>query len=425
MTNVDQAMETILGQVSCLEAEDRPLLDSLGQVAAEDIRAGVNIPGWESATRDGFALQAEDTLHAGRQTPRMLKVIGTTAAGSTSQFRVSKGTAVRIMTGAPLPPGADCVVQFEDTDEDIRRLDNPVKKRSEIGIYIEAQAGLNISPAGEMAAAGTLIVKKGAILGPGDLGVLASTGRTDIRVIRRPVAAIIPTGKELVNPGEPLSAAGIYSSHSLAIAAQVKRCGGIPRLLAIAGDNKRSLFARVRQGLKADLLITCGGSSAGDFDLVNVAMAEMGEVVFQGVNMAPGRTFSFGRLRKAGLRNEGSHIPHFALAGNPSAGMVNFEVLARPAILKMQGRARTSPEMIEAVIEESFKNKKQARCYLWSEIRKEGDIFFARVNRTPGGGILPSIASANGLAVIPEDKAGTNSGDKVQAILLDWKQQVW
>ncbi|MBN1191975.1 MAG: molybdopterin molybdotransferase MoeA [Dehalococcoidales bacterium] len=421
LISVEEALVTILTRIDCLESEERPLLDSLGQVAAEDILSEINIPAWESSSRDGFALQASDTVNASRQRPRILKVTGTIAAGSSTPYSVTGGTAVRIMTGAPLPSGADCVVQFEDTDDDMRRRQKPGRSHNEIRIFVEGQAGQNINNAGETVSQGCLVVQKGSILGPADLGTLASTGLTSIRVIRRPVAAIIPTGDELVEPGNPLSPSGIYSSHSLAIAAQVKRCGGIPRILAIAGDNRRSLFSRVRQGLKNDLIITCGGSSAGDFDLVNQAMIEMGEVIFRRVNMAPGRPFSFGRLRKNGLATAESPVPLFALAGNPSAGMVNFEVLVRPAILKMQGKAGIFPDIIEAVMKDPFKNKKKARCYLWAVINKEGNTFVAATGRNSGEGILPSIAASNGMVIIPEDKSAINSGDKVQAVLLDWK----
>ncbi len=416
MLSVDQALENILGHINRLEEEECGLLDGLGQIAAEDIQADFNVPGWRSATRDGFAVKAADTANASRFKPRILRVTGEIAAGSSTESRVTEGTAVRIMTGAPLPPGADCVVQFEDTDEESRR-NLPGNSRKETGIFVEGQAGQNISEAGEMLAKGTLIVRKGCVLGPGDLGVLASLGRTGIRVIRRPAAAIIPTGEELVNPGKPLSGAQIYSSVSLAIAAQVRRCGGIPRIMTIARDNRRSLFARIRQGLKSDLIITCGGSSAGDFDLVNKAMSEMGEILFRKVNMAPGRTFSFGLLRK----NDNIGVPHFALAGNPSAGMINFEVMVRPAIIKMQGKTNIRPEIIEAVMEDPFRNKKRARCYLWADIRREGKGYSASLQRNAGEGILPSIASANGLVIIPEERMEIKAGDRVEAALLDWK----
>ncbi len=211
-----------------------------------------------------------------------------------------------------------------------------------------------------------------------------------------------------------------YSSNSSSIAAQVKLSGGIPKILGIARDNRPSIISKIRQGMKADAIITCGGTSAGDYDLVKEVLAEIGEVIFWRVNMSPGKPFFFGLIKDADEQGKSRVIPHFALTGNPSAGMVNFEVLVRPAILKMQGRTRIHPEMIEATLQDSFENKKQARCFVWAQISKKDNSYSARISRTPEKGILPSIAVANGLVIIPEDKAKVENGEKVMAIVLDW-----
>ncbi len=426
--SVDQALEAILNNIDRLGEEERPVLDSQGQVAAEDVYAGMNVPDWDSATQDGYAVQYNDIREASEQHPAALKVTGRIVAGSIPEHTVVPGTAIRIMTGARIPPGADCVVRFEDTgparEEGSDRWESYSAARRTIEIRRIGFAGLNIRKAGDMLQRGALLIRKGVRVGPGEVGVLAAAGRTHLRVIRRPVVAIIPTGEELVDPGGRLSGAQIYNSGSFAVAAQVKSSGGIPKVLPIARDTRKSLISRFRRGMKADAIITCGGTSAGDHDLVREVVSGLGKVVFQGVNMSPGRPFSFGLINPIPENGELRRIPHFALTGNPSAGMINFEVLVRPALLKMQGCSKISPELIEATLEDSFENRKGARCFIWGLIDKKDasapGALSARIVRTPEKGILPEIAAANGLVIIPEDIARVNRGEKVKAMFLRW-----
>ena len=198
MLNVDQALEIILSHVKVLETENIPLLKALGQVAAEDIRAELDVPGFDSSTRDGFAVRSADISGAIPQNPCVLRVIGVIKAGQTSRYRVTQGTAIRIMTGAPLPPGADCVVRFEDTDEYERRQ-NEINK-SNISVLYEEKTGANVRMAGADIPRGTLAVSSGTVIGPGDNGVLAALGFNSVRVFRRPVVAVIATGEELAEP---------------------------------------------------------------------------------------------------------------------------------------------------------------------------------------------------------------------------------
>ena len=260
MISVDEALEKILSYANVLEAEQVPILDSLGQVLAEDIASSVNIPPLDNAAMDGYAIQARDTTGASGESPVLLRVIDTVIAGSISEHEVKPGTAIRIMTGAPVPKGADSVVRFEDTDEVQRKK----PANDEIGILVKARSGLNIRRAGEDIAKGSIALQKGTIIRPAEVGVLASLGRSQVTVIRRPVVAILATGNELVDIKRPLPAGKIYNSNTYSVAALVRRYGGIPKILGIALDNEASLITRLRQGLDADMLITSGGVSAGD-----------------------------------------------------------------------------------------------------------------------------------------------------------------
>jgi molybdopterin molybdotransferase len=419
LLSVDQALETILAYVTPLAAEDCPVLNSAGQIAAEDIYAGIDVPAWASSTHDGYAVRLADITGASPRNPCKLKVIGRTVAGSTARLQVTPGAAVRIMTGARMPDGADAVVAFEDTDEESRRLMGSGLNRKEIAVMAGGTAGSNVRRAGEMVTRGALIVDQGSAIGPGEVGLLTAVGLDRVRVLRRPVVAIIPSGEELVEPGRPLVNSQIYNSGSYAVAIQVLRCGAIPKLLPVARDNRRALTARMRRGIRYDAMITCGGSSAGDHDLVKNVVAEMGELVFWKVNMSPGKSFSFGLIRDTSSKG-GRAVPHFTLTGNPTGGMINFEVLVRPALLKMQGRSDLPARTVEASLREDFENKKAARCYLWARVKQQDGAWLAEITRTMDKGIFPSIAASNALVIIPEQQARVRKGEKVSATMLDW-----
>ena len=417
MLNVDQALETIPSYIQTLEEEDCPLIRLPGRVAAADVYSDLNVPAWNYAAQDGFAVRSQDIAGASASHPQFLKVIDAVRVGTVSHCDVGPQTAVRIMTGAPIPQGADCVVRFEDTDEDQRRqLD---LSSEEIGILVPEKSGGNIRPAGEKITRGSLIITRGSRLGPAEIGMAAALGQTGLKVIRQPVAAIIPTGDELVEPGQTLQGPQVYNSWAYTLAAQVRRCGGIPRLLGVARDRRTSIRSKIKRGISSDLIITCGGTAGGDYDLVKDILSGLGEMVFWRVRMAPGASFAFGVVHQS-LNGLSRRVPLFALAGNAPANMVNFEVLVRPALLKMLGRPAPWIDSVEAVLEDSFENKKNSRCYVWVQLQKHQGSYSARISRTPEKGILPSVALADGLAVIPENKSKVEAGETVQVQLLDW-----
>jgi molybdopterin molybdotransferase len=417
--SVEQALEKILEHIDVLEAEERPILSCLGQVLAEDVTSDINIPPLDNSAMDGYAVRSADTRGAGRKSPRILRVIDTVTAGSISRSEVEPGTAVRIMTGAPVPKGADAVVKFEDTDESERGEDS-----SEIGILAEAEPGLEIRRAGEDIAAGSVVLSQGKVLRPAEIGVLASLGRSQVKVIRRPVVAILATGDEVVDIAQPLPEGKIYNSNSYSLAALVLRYGGMPKILGIASDIEDSLIAKLHLGLDADMLVTSGGVSFGDYDIVRDVLAKEGEIVFWRVRQKPGKPLAFGLIKALAKEGGARTIPLFGLAGNPVSAMINFELFARPAMLKMMGRKSLAKPMIEAVIEEAIENTDGRRIFARAIVEKRGGRYFARLTGPQGSGVLTSMALANGLVIVPEDKPGVEEGDLVQVIMLDWGEEI-
>ena len=425
MISVEQALEKILSYVDVLGAEPSPILDCLGQVLAEDIYSGIDVPPLDNTAMDGYALRSGDTPGASQESPRFLRVIDTVAAGSISEYEVEPGTAIRIMTGAPIPKGADCVVRFEDTDELQRReYSTGHQLPAEIGILCEASAGLNIRRAGEDIAAGSIALHKGVVIRPPEVGVLASLGHSTVMVIRRPVVAILATGDELVDINQPLPTGKIYNSNTYSVAALVTRYGGTPRILGIALDSEDSLVEGLRRGLEADMLITIGGVSAGDYDIVKDVLAKEGEIAFWTVRMKPGKPLAFGTIRGMSGSGVARNIPHLGLPGNPVSAMVTFELFARPAILKMMGKKNLAKPTVDAVLEDGMINSDGRRILARAMVEKRGGQYFARLTGPQGSGILTSMTSANGLVIVPEDKAEVKAGDVVQAMMLDWSEEV-
>lgn len=424
MISVEQALAKILSHFNVLEAEEIPILDSLGQVLAEDISSDINIPPLDNAAMDGYAVQARDTDGASHESPRFLRIIDTVIAGSISEQEVKPGTAIRIMTGAPVPKGADSVVRFEDTDEDQRKKSATETAVSEIGILGKVKAGLNIRRAGEDVTKGAIILKKGTVIRPAEVGVLASLGRSKVMVIRRPVVAILATGNELVEIEQPLPAGKIYNSNTYSVAALVQRYGGVPKILGIALDNEASLVTKLCQGLDADMLITSGGVSAGDYDMVKDVLAKEGEITFWTVRMKPGKPLAFGTIKGVNQTGATRNIPHLGLPGNPVSSMVTFELFARPAILKMMGKKNWIKPTVEAVLEEPIVNTDGRRVYARAIVEKRGNNYFARLTGPQGSGILTSMSLANGLVILPEDKAEIKAGEVAQVIMLDWNEEL-
>jgi molybdopterin molybdotransferase len=419
LISVEQALEKVLEHIEVLGAEDAPILGCLGQVLAEDVISEINIPPLDNSAMDGYAVRAADTKGASPKSPRILRVIDTVVAGSVPKSKVEPGTAIKIMTGAPIPKGADAIVKFEDTDQSGRE-----KSSSEIGILAEVVPGMDVRRAGEDVAKGSLVLEEGTVIRPAEVGILASLGRKMVKVARRPIVAILATGDEVVDITQSLPKGKIYNSNSYSLASLVMRYGGIPQILGIAADVEDSLINRLHLGLDADMLITSGGVSLGDYDIVRDVLAKEGEIVFWRVRQKPGKPLAFGMINALGEGGGARKIPLFGLAGNPVSAMLNFELFARPAMLKMMGRKKLDKPVIEAIMEEPVKNADGRRVFARAVVRKRDGKYFARLTGPQGSGILTSMMLANGLVVVPEDRPGVKKGDSVSVIMLDWGEEV-
>ncbi|MGB8707412.1 MAG: gephyrin-like molybdotransferase Glp [Dehalococcoidia bacterium] len=416
MISVEEALAKIINSIQILDSEGKPLLDCLGQVLAEDVYSPFDVPPHDNSAMDGYAVQSESITGANYKNPKVLRVVGEVAAGRVSDLKVGPGTAIRIMTGAFIPSGADVVVPFEDTDE-IDRKQTAISK-TKIGVRVSLAEGCNIRRRGEDVAQGELVLTKGKLLRPADIGVLASLGKSMVSVIRRPLVGILATGNEVVEINQPLLPGKIYNSNSYSLAAQVLRYGGIPELLGIAPDDVQQLTAAVREGLECDVLVTSGGVSLGDYDVVKQVLATEGNVSFWTVRMKPGKPLAFGMFK----RSDGKQIPHLGLPGNPVSSMITFEVFARPAILKMMGRSNLPESNITAVMEDSVGNKDGRRIFARVVVTRRDGKYFAHITGPQGSGILSSMTKANGLAIIPENTKEVKPGAPVEVMMLDWDE---
>ena len=422
MLSVEEARSRILEMFQPLESERKPVLEALGQVLAEDVSSPMFIPPLANSAMDGYAVQSSDITGATPDTPKSLRVIGQVAAGQLPQNEVVPGTAVRIMTGGPIPPGADTVVPFEDTDEyDLKSSGMGLSDIAEIKVNIGASEGSNVRPAGQDISKGQTVLKKGMLLRPSEIGVLASVGRDMVEVVRRPVVAVIATGDELMEPGGPIAPGKIYDSNSYSVAAAVLRYGGVPLFLGIARDNLESMNAKLEEGLDADLLLTSAGVSRGDYDIVKDLLASRGKVAFWSVRMRPAKPLAFGVFPRPG----GRQVPHVGLPGNPVSALVAFEELVRPAILRMLGRTDLEKPTIRAELEEDVVNTDGRRVFARVVVTRRNGRYYACLTGDQGSGVLTSMALANGLAICPEDVPRMKAGEEVDVQMLDWPEGVF
>jgi len=417
MLSVEEAFQRIISCFSPLESEEKPLQDCLGQVLATDITSPLDLPPLSNSAMDGYALRQEDIREASAQNPRQLQVIGLVAAGQVSSQTVTPGTAIRIMTGAPIPNGADTVVPFEETDEVRRRGSGQTLEQ--INIEADLPLGSNVRPSGEDVQKGQLVLEAGTVIRPSEVGVLASLGLQQASVIRRPVVSILATGDELVAVGEALGPGQIFDSNSASVAASVIASGGLPRVLGIARDTLESLHQKLEEVTGSDLLITSAGVSKGDYDMVKDVLTERGDINFWSVRMRPAKPLAFGHLRGGG-----SPIPMLGLPGNPVSAMVAFEMFARPAIRTMLGMAKLARPMVPGILTGPIFNGDGRRVYARVEVEKRDGVFYAAPTGPQGSNILTSMSRANGLAICPDNEASRQAGDPVDIIMLDWNEEV-
>ncbi|MCB0180772.1 MAG: molybdopterin molybdotransferase MoeA [Anaerolineae bacterium] len=413
---VEAALEMILETIAPVESEVVPLSQSFDRVLAQPVVSAINVPPFANSAMDGYAVVADDVATAAAESPVDLQVIDNIPAGATPVKTVAPQTCARIMTGAPLPEGANAVIRFEETSEYLPAGDMADDR---VLIFSSVAAGDNVRLAGEDIKAGQTILQAGHQLRPQDVGVLAAIGQAQVTVYRRPRVAILATGDELVDVDEPMTPGKIRNSNEYVQAAMVEKYGGEAIPLGIARDNVADLTAKIRAGLEqdVDLFLTSAGVSVGDFDMVKTVLATEGEMQFWQVGIKPGKPLAFGKLR-----GSGKTVPLIGLPGNPVAAMVAFEVFARPAILKLGGHVSWDKQTITAHLDEDIKNSGRRhfmRAFVYPTA--EGYRVTTRGSgvQVQGSGILSSMVWANGLVVVPETITYLPAETPVKVWILD------
>jgi molybdopterin molybdotransferase len=404
MLSVQEASAQILDAIERLAPERVPLLDALGRVLATPAVASYTLPHWDNSAMDGYAVRADDVSAASETAPASLRVLETVAAGAFPSVPVRAGEATRIMTGAPLPEGADTVVRVEDTDGGIER----------VVIRNGRDARKNIRPRGEDFLDGDTVLPAGTVLAPAQLGVLASLGCASVDVYRRPVVAIAGSGDELVDLDrfhEVLSGKRIVASNSYTLSALVRQSGGVALNLGNAADTPESLRALLGNTRGADLIVTSAGASVGEFDYTRQVLESLGaELRFWRVRMRPGAPIGFGML---------GPTPWLGLPGNPVSAMVTFELFVRPVIRRMLGHTRLFRRKVPVVLEEPVSIGAKLTHFLRAVVRVRDDgTLSARLTGPQGSGILTSMAKANALLVVPHDVPRAEAGALLNALML-------
>jgi molybdopterin molybdotransferase len=399
-----EAARRILAEVRCQPALRIPLDDALDSVLAETVVSRLDIPPWTNSAMDGYAARAADVRGATDAAPVRLTVIEQLPAGHFPTRSIGPGQCARIFTGAPLPEGADSVIRQEDTD----------LGETTVTIVKDRDAGVNIRKAGEDIRKGSTVLQAGTELGPAQLGVLASLAVAHPLVYRRPRVALLGSGDEIVDvdqPEEILSGRKIASSNTHTLVALVKRAGGEPSSLGIAGDTPQSLREHLARALDCDLLVTTAGISVGEHDYVRQVLEELGgELRFWKLSMRPGAPVGFGML---------GSMPWIGLPGNPVSTMVTFELFVRPAIRKMMGHPLPFRRSVPVRALEPITLKPKLQHFLRGVVSRGHEGAEARLTGPQGSGILTSMAIANALLIVPEGQFETPAGSTLKALVLD------
>lgn len=431
---VEAAQATVLAGVEPLGA-DAPLSPeaALGRVLADPVSAATSLPPWDNSAMDGYAIRAEDVADAGETSPARLVVVGEVRAGGMPDVRVLEGTAVRIATGAPVPPGADAVIPVEQTTPiDAVGAAGP-RGREATGplpaaclVHEALLAGANIRRAGSDVTAGQMVAKAGDVVTPAVIALAAGSGAAQVLVRRRPVVAVLATGDEIRSAGTPLGPSGIPDANGPGIRALVRAAGADVLDLGIAVDRLDDVQARLERGLAgADLIVVAGGVSVGPYDVVRTAFDAIGHVDLWRVALQPGKPFAFGRADVPGRE---SPVLLFGLPGNPVSVFVTFELFVRPVIRRLAGHPRLHRPVDRCVLEESV-TKSQGRRGMQrvsalrepdgSPMRDEHGRIRVRLAGGQGSHQLAALAAADGLAVVPERLAVAEAGTELELRWLD------
>ena len=397
MFSYEEALKTIVEWAVPLGEERVNIVDALGRVIAERVVSGRNIPPWDNSSMDGFAVRASDVESAREDMPVELTVIGDLPAGKKWSGTVGKGEAVRIMTGAPVPDGADAVVRVEDTRE---------ITRERVRVMQSVRPGTDIRRAGEDVRTGDMVFAPGTRIRPAEMGMLAALNQPSLRVFLRPRVAFLTTGSELADLGEETGDDRIISSNTYSLTGQVVEAGGIPLNLGIAPDDPGEIRRRLEGALTADILVTSAGVSVGEYDFVKDVFQQIGiEVHFFKVRIRPGRPLTFGTY--------GNKLV-FGLPGNPVSSMVCFEEFVRPAVRKMGGHARFERAEMTARAREPVEKPEGLTFFFRCRLVQENGEWWAETTGPQGSGILSSMVQADGLMIVPEGQPRVEPGEPVR-----------
>lgn len=406
MISVEEARERVLAGVGRLEPERVGLIEALGRVLAEDVVSDIDVAPFDNSAMDGYAVRAEDVAGASEATPVRLAVVEHVPAGAFPTRPVGPGEATRIMTGAPMPEGADAVVMVERTREEdggaVAVIMAPVKP------------GENVRRKGEDVRAGEVVLHAGEVVGPAAVGLLASVGCAEPLVYRRPRVAIVATGDELVDVTEKPGPGKIRNSNSYSLTAQVLAAGGEPHVLGVARDDVASTEALLSRAPEFDLMVTTGGVSMGDYDVVKGVLERLGEMDFWKVAMRPGAPQTHGRI---------GSTPFFGLPGNPTSTMVGFELFVRPVLRKMAGHTALDRPRHPVTLVHDVKKKPDRRYFLRARVERDGSGgYVARLSGAQSSAMLTSMHRANALLVLPEGESQFAAGSVVECIRLDMEE---
>jgi molybdopterin molybdotransferase len=399
---VEEHLERVLGGVRPMTPVAQPLLETLGLACAEDVVATIALPSFDNSAMDGYAVRQADVASATAEQPVTLPVVGEIGAGRATVRRIGPGTVAKIMTGAPIPEGADAVVPYEWTDRGADR----------VRIAAAPGPGQHVRPAGDDVSVGDLLVEEGTVLGPRQLGVLASVGRASVMARPRPRVAVVSTGSELREPGQQLGPDSIYDGNSFMLAAAVLRAGAVPVRVGILGDEPDAFMETLEAQLDgADLVVTSGGVSQGDYDVVKEALRREG-VWFGPVAMQPGKPQGFGLIGPG-------KTPIVTLPGNSVSSYISFEMFVLPAIRTLMGLTPVSRPPVEARLTRTVRSPEGRRQFLRGLAGTDDQGRFVEPVGGPGSHLIGALAQADCLVVVPEQTTSVSAGERVQVLMLD------
>lgn len=396
MISFQEAREMILSHALLLGTGVCRLSDLSGRILAQDIASKMDIPPKDNSAMDGFAARRADIAAATPEAPVILQVIEDVPAGTVAKEAVRAGQAIRIMTGAQLPPGADCVVPVE--------LTGTGAQKTEVRIPKAVELGENVRRRGEDVRAGEVLIARGVRLRPQEVGLIASLGMTEAIVFNRPVVAILSSGNEVVEPGRPLGPGQIYDANRFSLAAQARAINAEVRDYGIVEDDLEKITATLERAAECDLLLTSGGVSVGDYDLMKQALSKLGEMNLWQVAQKPGKPMAFGHIKGK---------PVIGLPGNPVSSMIVFEQYVRPLLLKMQGATSIFREQMTAVSDQEISKPAGRLEFMRASVEWRDGQYHARLTGPQGSGILTSMVRANGFLILPREAVHIHPGDQV------------